>query len=124
MLIGYRLRELRLQKNLSQTEVENRSGVQRAYISQIENNHKAPTVETLEKFARALEVPIYRFFHEGHKPPESPVHLNILARERALPWGSAGEDACYLEKLRSPLAKLDDQDRLLILRLTRKFARR
>lgn len=124
MLIGDRLRELRLRKNLSQTDVENRSGMQRAYISQIENNHKTPTVETLEKFASALEVPMYRFFHEGEKPPEQPVHPHILAGERALLWGSAREDARYLRKLRRLLAKLNDQDRLLILRLTRKFSRR
>ncbi|MGC2816366.1 MAG: helix-turn-helix transcriptional regulator, partial [Candidatus Acidiferrum sp.] len=67
MLIGDRLRELRLQKKFSQTDVEDRSGMQRAYISQIENNHKTPTVETLERFARALEIPVYRFFHEGEK---------------------------------------------------------
>ncbi|MGB7230521.1 MAG: helix-turn-helix transcriptional regulator [Candidatus Acidiferrum sp.] len=124
MLIGDRLRELRLQKKFSQTDVEDRSGMQRAYISQVENNHKTPTVETLERFARALEIPVYRFFHEGEKPPEPPIHPRILAGERALLWGSAGNDARYLRKLRRPLAKLNDQDRLLILRLTRKFARR
>lgn len=124
MLIGHRLRELRLKKNLSQTDVEERSGMQRAYISQIENNHKTPTVETLEKFARALEVPMYRFFHEGDKPPEPPIHPHIIAEESAILWGSEGEDARYLGRLRRQLSKLDENDRLLILRLTRKFARR
>ncbi len=56
MIIGVRLRALREEKKFSQGEIENRTGLLRCYISRVENGHTIPAVETLEKFARALEV--------------------------------------------------------------------
>ena len=49
MLIGDRLREFREAKNLSQGDIENRTGLKRSYISRVENGHTIPSVETLEK---------------------------------------------------------------------------
>ena len=66
MVIGDRLRELREAKELSQGEIEKRTGLLRCYVSRIENNHTVPSVETLGKLARALEVPMYQLFHAGH----------------------------------------------------------
>src|SRR5713101_1424727 len=60
MIIGDRLRILREQKKFSQGEIEKRTGLLRCYISRVENGHTVPAVETLEKFARALEVPLYQ----------------------------------------------------------------
>ena len=57
MVISDRLRELREQKNLSQGDIEKRTGLLRCYISRVENGHTVPAIETLEKLARALEVP-------------------------------------------------------------------
>lgn len=59
MLIGEKLRAIREAKKLSQGDVEHRTGLLRAYVSRVENGHTVPAVETLEKFARALEVPMY-----------------------------------------------------------------
>jgi transcriptional regulator with XRE-family HTH domain len=61
MLIGERLRELRESKRLSQSDIEKRTGLLRCYSSRVENGHTVPSIETLEKYARALEVPLYRF---------------------------------------------------------------
>lgn len=72
MMIGERLRELREAKNLSQGDMEKRTGCLRCYTSRVENGHTVPSVETLEKYAKALEVPMYRLFCEGDKPPEKP----------------------------------------------------
>lgn len=72
MIIGDRLRVLREQKNFSQGEIEKRTGLLRCYISRVENGHTVPAVETLEKFARALEVPIYQLFYDGEEPPNLP----------------------------------------------------
>jgi transcriptional regulator with XRE-family HTH domain len=47
---------------LSQGDIEHRTGLLRCYISRIENGHTVPSVDTLEKMARALEVPMYRLF--------------------------------------------------------------
>ena len=68
MVIGNRLRELRESKNLSQGDIEKRTGLLRCYISRVENGHTVPAIETLEKMARALEVPIYRLFYDGDVP--------------------------------------------------------
>jgi transcriptional regulator with XRE-family HTH domain len=67
MIIGDRLRALREEKRFSQLEIEMRTGLLRCYISRVENGHTVPAVETLEKFARALEVPMYRLFYGGGK---------------------------------------------------------
>jgi transcriptional regulator with XRE-family HTH domain len=63
--IGQKLRELREEKNLSQGYIEQKTGLLRCYVSRVENGFTVPNVETLEKFARALEIPLYRFFTEG-----------------------------------------------------------
>jgi transcriptional regulator with XRE-family HTH domain len=72
MNIGDRLRALREAKNFTQGEVEKRTGVLRTYVSRVENGHAVPSVETLEKFARALEVPTYQLFYESEEPPKLP----------------------------------------------------
>ena len=72
MIIGDRLRELREAKKLSQGDIEQRTGLLRAYISRVENGHTVPAVETLERIARALEIPIYQLMYEGENPPKLP----------------------------------------------------
>jgi transcriptional regulator with XRE-family HTH domain len=62
MIIGDRLRALCEEKKLSQGAVEKRTGLLRCYISRVENGHTVPAVETPEKFARALQIPIYQLF--------------------------------------------------------------
>ena len=78
MNIGGRLRTLREEKKFTQGEVEKRTGVLRTYLSRVENGHTVPSVETLEKFARALEVPMYQLFYDGEEPPKLP---NLLKRK-------------------------------------------
>jgi transcriptional regulator with XRE-family HTH domain len=60
MLIGLKLKEIRESKKLSQGDIEERTGLLRCYTSRVENGHTVPAVETLEKYARALEVPLSR----------------------------------------------------------------
>ena len=71
MIIGDRLKTLREGKDLSQGDIEKRTGLLRCYISRVENGHTVPSVETLEKFARALE-PLYHLMFDGDKPPALP----------------------------------------------------
>ena len=52
MVIGNRLKELRESKELSQGNIEKRTGLLRCYISHIKNGHTVPAIETLEKVAR------------------------------------------------------------------------
>src|SRR6202046_3667508 len=99
MIIGERIRLLRKTKKLSQGHSEKRTGLLRCYISRVENGHTVPAVETLEKLARALEVPLYQLFYDGEKPPQV---SNLLKRKTSddILWGSKGKDAIYLHKLR------------------------
>ena len=123
MIIGDRLRDMREEKKLSQGDIEKRTGLLRCYISRVENGHTVPAIETLEKMARALEVPLYQLFYEGEEPPKLP---NLLKRSSAEEnaWGSRGKDARYLGKLRRLLAKADEEHRKLLLHMTQKMARR
>ena len=123
MLIGDRLKGLREEKHLSQGEIENRSGLLRCYISRVENGHTVPAIETLEKLARALEVPMYLLFYDGEKPPEIPNHAKLRAAGR-LEWGTAGKDARTLHKFRQLLGKTKEEDRRLLLSIAQKMARR
>ena len=122
MIIGDRLRALREEKNLSQGDIEKRTGLVRPYISRIENNHTVPAIETLEKMARALEIPMYQLFYDGDEPPKLP-NLPKRKDDEDL-WGSSGKDARFLNKLRRLLGKSDEQDRKLILQMAQKMAHR
>jgi len=119
--ISERLRSIREEKNLSQGDIEKRTGLLRCYVSRVENGHTVPAVETIEKFARALEVPIYQLFYDGEKPPELP---NLPKRKTAadIAWGATGKDARFLTKLRRLLAKTAERDRKLLLSMTQKIA--
>ena len=119
MVIGNRLKELRESKELSQGDIEKRSGLLRCYISRVENGHTVPSVETLEKMARALEVPMYRLFHDG----EAPASLRKLKPPKEDEWGSTGEDAVYLSKLCRLLAKMKPDDQQFLLHMAQKAAR-
>jgi transcriptional regulator with XRE-family HTH domain len=123
MIISDRLRGLREAKNLSQGDIEKRTGLLRCYISRVENGHTVPAIETLEKMARALEIPMYQLFYDGDAPPVLP---NLLKRKPSneTAWGSSGKEARYLNKLRGLLAKTADEDRKLVLYMAQKMARR
>ena len=91
MTIGDRLREIREQMKLSQGDVEKRTGLLRCYISRVENGHTVPSIETLEKMARALELPMYQLLYDGERPPAPPAAAKNKAQEPG--WGSTGKDA-------------------------------
>jgi transcriptional regulator with XRE-family HTH domain len=123
MIIGDRLRALREEKKLSQGDIEKRTGLLRCYLSRVENGHTVPAIETLEKLARALEIPMYQLFYDGEEPPKLP---NLPKRKSSddIAWGSTGKDARYLNKLRRVLGKADEHNRKLVLLMAQKLARR
>ena len=122
MIIGDQLRAMREEKQLSQGDIEKRTGLLRCYISRVENGHTVPAIETLEKMARALEVPMYRLFYDGEEPPKLP---NLPKRKSSddIAWGSSGKDARFLSKLRRLLGKAEEADRKLLLYVAQKMAR-
>jgi transcriptional regulator with XRE-family HTH domain len=122
MVIGDRLRELREEKKLSQGHIEKRTGLLRCYISRVENGHTVPAVATLEKLARALEVPLYKLFYDGKAPAKAPAVFNRKSSDEGL-WGSSGKNAKFLNQLRRLMGKATEEDRRLILYTLQKMAR-
>ncbi len=125
MYIGARIRSLREERGMSQGDIENSTGLLRCYISRVENGHTVPSLETLERFAGALGIPLYQLFFAGEEPPAT--HL-LSARqgleELALDESKAGDDARFLLKLRTLLTRIADPDREVLLVLAKKLASR
>jgi transcriptional regulator with XRE-family HTH domain len=123
MIIGDRLRAMREEKKLSQGDIEKRTGLLRCYISRVENGHTVPAIETLEKLARALEVPLYQLFYDGEEPPELP---NLPKRKSSddIAWGSRGKEARFLNKFRRLLGRVEEPDRRLLLYMAQKMSNR
>jgi transcriptional regulator with XRE-family HTH domain len=120
LVIGDRLKSLRESQDLSQGDIEKRTGLLRCYISRVENGHTVPAVSTLEKMARALDVPMYRLFHDGQAAAsvrgfQQPADGDM--------WGSKGRDADYLGKLCGLLSKLTEKDQKLLLQVAQKVSR-
>jgi transcriptional regulator with XRE-family HTH domain len=121
MQIGAKLRELRLAKNLSQGDIQNRTGLFRCYTSRVEHGHTVPTIDTLEKYAHALEVPLYRLFTE-----EDSVKVPKLQQPKddSSSWGSRGKERGVFRVLVKAVSRMDEQDRKLLLSMAEGMARR
>jgi transcriptional regulator with XRE-family HTH domain len=125
MVIGERIRQIREQKGFSQGDIEKASGLLRCYISRVEHGHTIPSLDTLERFAAALDVPLHRLFYSGEVPPSLPnlsqrKSLEELAEEE----GSVGSEARFLLKLRTLLEKMVETDRHFLLEMAKKLSTR
>src|ERR1700732_212599 len=116
MVICDRLRALRETKNLSQGDIEKRSGLLCCYISRVENGHTVPAIETLEKIARAMEVPLYQLFYDSEQPPAPKPKLVGKG------WGSSGRDARTLDKFRRLFGQTDQANVNLLLFMAKKMS--
>jgi transcriptional regulator with XRE-family HTH domain len=115
--IGERLRARRKSLHLSQAEIERRTGFSRCRISCLENGHAVPTIETLEKIAGALEIPLYRLFYSegGAEPLEAAPGRNN---------GNSGGTTGYAgvpSELSRVMRRLNDRDRQTLLYLARRM---
>ena len=114
MVIGERLRHLREEKNLSQGDIEKRTGLLRCYTSRVENGHTVPAVETLEKYARALGIPTYKIFYEGSKPA---ANLKLPTAESEAEWGAKGKEHEELRRFAKLLSRLNERQRQTLLKM-------
>jgi transcriptional regulator with XRE-family HTH domain len=125
MLIGTRLRSLREEREMSQGDIEKITGLLRCYISRVENGHTVPSLETLERFAAALGLPLHMLFYTSEEESQTP---NLTGRksleELREQSGKEGEEARFLLKLRHLIQRLADLDRDVLLTLARKLATR
>jgi len=123
MVIGDRLRALREKKKFTQGDIEKRTGLHRAHISSVENGRTVPTVETLEKLARALEVPMYQLFYDGEKS----LTLPIAPKRKTsadIAWGSKGKDAPLVAQFCRLFSRMEAGDLGMVLFMAQKMARR
>jgi transcriptional regulator with XRE-family HTH domain len=110
MKIGVTIRGYRLQKGLSQGDIEKRTGLLRCYLSRVENGHTVPSLDTLAKIASALDIPLAQFFAE-----------DSLGREMNTQKLS-DDELRFLTQIRRYATNLNDSDRKLLLAMVKKFA--
>ena len=121
MLIGERLRNLREQKELSQGDIERRTGLLHCSISRVEHGHTVPSIETLEKFARALDTPLYQIVYDGAEPPAPPPNVPKAKKDV---WGSTRKETQILNEFRRLLSQSTPRDRSLLLAVAQTMARK
>jgi transcriptional regulator with XRE-family HTH domain len=121
--IGARLRAERKARSLSQADVERRTGLPRCRISWLENGRAIPTIETLEKLADALEIPMYRLFCDGDGPVAvvNPSRATVTIGNRRY---SRKREALLLGELRQHLSRMREDDQHLLLFIAQKMAGR
>jgi transcriptional regulator with XRE-family HTH domain len=124
MVIGSRLKKLREDRNLSQGDIEKRTGLLRCYISRVENGHTVPSIETLERLAAALEIPLYQLFYEGDQPPELPNLSKRRSTEDLALDAEQEKELRFYEKVKRLLTRIDEKDRQLLLYMAQKLASR
>jgi transcriptional regulator with XRE-family HTH domain len=119
MVIGERLKDLREMKKMSQGDVEKRTGLLRCYISRVENGHTVPSVETLEKMARALEIPTYRLFTDDVHVQKPNIPSQDIPR-RAVNTKQEREIQAFAKLF----SRMDDKNRGLVFHMASKMAKR
>ena len=119
MVIGEKLKTLRKQKNMSQGDIEKRTGLLRCYISRVENGHTVPSVDTLEKMAQALEVPMYRLFTDDAHVKMANIPAEFIPRRAA-----NSKQERVLRSFGKLLARMDDKDRGMLFHMASKMAKR
>ncbi len=108
--IGSTIRGYRLEKGMSQGDIEKRTGLLRCYLSRVENGHTIPSLETLQKIAKALNLQLSEFFAQG-------------AAGKDIPGLRLNEDEIrFLTQIQRYSANLSEADRRLLLSMVRKFA--
>jgi len=109
---------------LSQGDIEKRTGLLRCYISRVENGHTVPSLETLERLAAALEVPLYQLFYEGDDPPVLPNLSSRQTPEELVLSEEQEKQVRFFEKVKRVLDKIEEKDRQLLLYMAQKLASR
>ena len=110
MNIGETIRNFRLQKGMSQGDIEKRTGLLRCYLSRVENGHTVPSLDTLAKIAGSLEMPLGHFFAESSA--DNGKNLPQLSEE----------EVRFLSQIRRYSSSLNDSDRKLVLAMVKKMA--
>jgi transcriptional regulator with XRE-family HTH domain len=123
--IGARIRQLREQRGLTQGDIEEKTGLMRCYISRVENGFKVPSLETLEKFAAAFDLPLYRLFYNSSEPPPTAYLTSRPSFQDLLQVaGKKGPEARFLRKLSSLWTQMGDLEHQVLLDVAGRLATR
>lgn len=79
-LVAWNLRRIRVERGLSQEKLAFDSGIDRAYLGTLERATQNPTVDTLDKLAELLGVPVAELFREPQDGDEPPAPLRAGRR--------------------------------------------
>jgi transcriptional regulator with XRE-family HTH domain len=109
MDLGEQVRTIRIYKGMSQKQLADRTGLAPPYISRMENGHMTPSLETLSRFAAALEVKLYQLLYDGEAPPEIPTPIG---RNKS---GCSQREISFIRKMRRALLKASNADKEIIL---------
>ena len=124
MILSERLRSIREQKKLTQGDIEERTGLKRSYVSRLEHGRTIPSLATLEKFALALDVPLYQFFYDGETPPKaSSLPQSVQSANGDDHWGLDGDSARYLQRLTLLLRRISENDRRMLIHFASQLIR-
>jgi transcriptional regulator with XRE-family HTH domain len=118
--VGARLRAERKARNLSQADIERRTGFPRCRISWLENGRAIPTIETLEKISDALEIPVYRLLYDR----DESVTVSARTVTNESKRGSRKNQVRLFSELRGLLSRMGEEDQHLLLFIARKMATR
>jgi transcriptional regulator with XRE-family HTH domain len=121
MLLARRLREIREEKGLSQSDVSRFVSLRKAYISRVEDAEHIPPLRILQRWARALEVPLYQFFYDGKTRPQQ---LHVSELQKAAEVATNGSHDRYLREIRRLLPRLSEPNRTLLLEMAQTIHRR
>ena len=111
MNIGNTIRNYRLQKGMSQGDIEKRTGLLRCYLSRVENGHTIPSLDTLAKIANAMDLPLSQFFADAG-------HNNGSKGSPQL----SDDEVRFLSQIRRYAVSLNESDRKLVLAMVKKMA--
>jgi|SRR5580658_1487816 transcriptional regulator with XRE-family HTH domain len=117
MVIGKRVKALREQKNMSQGDIEKRTGLLRCYLSRVENGHTVPSVDTLERLAQALQIPTYRFFTDDDQAKKPNIPTEDLPSRAA-----NSKQEREIRAFAKCFSRMDDRKRRLLIQMASKMA--
>jgi transcriptional regulator with XRE-family HTH domain len=112
--IGQVIRSFRGERNLSQGDIQRRTGLLRCYLSRVENGHTVPSLETLAKIAEAMEINLADFFPGAHSAQD--------LETRKVLSGLSKEEIRLLTDIQKCSATLSKDDQDLLLGVIRKMA--
>lgn len=111
MYLADRLKRFRAAKQLSQGDIEKRSGLRRCYISRVENGITVPSIKNLQKISNALEIPMYQLFLVDDEPPLGLTPRTNVTRD----WTTTRSGLKYMGRLTHALSQISDRNLEVLL---------